>query len=87
MQENQQEAVETEVGMREETKCMPEMRGMGEHEENNEEIGILEACEWEFNSPIGADTQGLMQQMDVAWHRISGSPLLPASFDRKVSIS
>lgn len=86
MQENRQETVENEVGMQEDTQCMAERREKGEHEENNQKIEI-EACEWKFNSPAGADTEGLMKQMNVAWHRISGSPLLPAGFDRKVSIS
>lgn len=86
MQEDRQETVENEVGMQEDAECMAEMREKGEREENNQKIGI-EACEWKFNNPVGADTQGLMQQMNVAWHRISGSPLLPAGFDRKVSIS
>lgn len=85
MSENRQKTVENEVGMQEDKECMREMREKGEHEENNQKIGI-ESCEWKFNKPAGADTHGLMQQMNVAWRRISGSPLLPAAYDR-VSIS
>lgn len=86
MQEDRQKAVDTEVGMQEDTDCMTKMREKREHEANNKKIGV-EACEWKFDIPIDDDTHGLMQQMNVAWRRISGSPLLPAGFDRKVSIS
>lgn len=72
--------------MQENNECMPKMREKGEQEENYQITGI-EKCEWKFNKPLGGESQGLMRQMNVAWRRISGSPLLLAGIDRKVSTS
>ena len=86
-----QERQETEehknkVGIQEDTKWRAEMREKGENEENNQKVRV-ETFEHKFKNPDADNSQGLMEQMSVAWHRISGSPLLPACSERKVSIS
>ena len=88
MREEKQETVEpqNEVGMQEETVWREKMREKGGYEENNPKMRV-QALEQKHKNPDADGTRDLMQQMNVAWHRISGSPLLPACSDRKVSLA
>lgn len=88
MEEERQGTVEpkNEVGLQEDTEWRAEMREKGGYEENNQKMRV-ETFEQKFKTPDADGTRDLMQQMNTAWHRISGSPLLPACSDRKVSMS
>ncbi|MPC19642.1 putative cation-transporting ATPase 13A3 [Portunus trituberculatus] len=79
------EEAKNEVGMQEDTEWRAEMREEGGYEENNQKVRI-ETFEHKFKNPDADNYQSLMQQMSVAWHRISGSPLLPACSERKVTV-
>lgn len=85
IQERQEtEEPKIEVGMQEDTEWRAEMREKGGYEEHNQK-GRVETFEHKFKNPDADSNQGLMQEMGVAWRRISGSPFLPACSQRKVS--